>query len=74
MKLDRYDEAINLLARYAKQNMPDGYTVILTFSKREVSMQLEGPDGDDIGGDDPPRWFADACEMACEHAQEEGQQ
>ena len=50
------------------------YTVILTFSKREVSMQLEGPDGDDIGGDDPPRWFADACEMACEHAQEEGQQ
>ena len=78
MKLDRYDEAINLLARYAEQNLPDGYTVILTFSKREASMQLEKPDGDDIGGDYSPRGFVEACEVAREdweeHVNEEGQQ
>ena len=74
MKLDQYDEAINLLARYAEQNLPDGYTVILSFRRSEASMQVEGPDGDDIEGDDPSRGFANACEVACEHAQEEGQQ
>jgi len=70
VRLDPYDEAINLLARYAKQNLPDGYTIILTCSKREASMQLEGPDGDDIEGNDPPRGLPDACELACEHVQE----
>jgi hypothetical protein len=76
VKLDQYDEAINLLARFAERNLPDGYTLILTFSKSESSMQLEGPD-DDIEGDDPPRGFVDACELACEdyeeHLNQEGQ-
>lgn len=69
MKLDQYDEAINLLARYAEETLPDGYTIILTFSKREASMQLEGPD-DDIAGDYSPRGFAEACEVACEDYEE----
>ena len=77
MKLDQYDEAINLLARFAEQNLPDGYTVILAFSKIEASMQLEGPD-DDIEGDDLPRGFVEVCELACEdyeeHLDQEGQQ
>lgn len=77
MKLDQYDEAINLLARFAGQNLPDGYTIILTFSKREASMQLEGLD-DDIDGDYSPRGFVEACEVANEdweeHLNEEGQQ
>ncbi len=74
MRLDQYDEAINLLARFAGQNLPDGYTVILSFRRSEASMQVEGPDGDDIEGDDPPQGFTHAVEVACEHAQEEGQQ
>ena len=78
MKLDQYDEAINLLARFAEQSLPDGYTVILTFGKCEASMQLEGPDGDDIEGDDPPRGFVEACELAREdyeeHLDQEGKQ
>ena len=69
MKLDHYDEAINLLARFAQQELPDGYTVILAFSKSESSMQLEGPD-DDIEGDDPPRGFVEACELAREDYEE----
>ena len=69
MKLDQYDEAINLLARFAEQNLPDGYTIILTFSKREASMQLEGPD-DDIEGDYSPQGFVEACEVAREDWEE----
>ena len=76
VKLDHYDEAINLLARFAQQELPDGYTVILAFSQSESSMQLEGPD--DIEGDDPPRGFAAACDLAREdyeeHLDQEGQQ
>lgn len=78
MRLDQYDEAINLLAQFAGQNLPDGYTVILSFSRGEASMQVEGPDGDDIEGDDPPQGFIHAVEVACEHYEEhvnqEGQQ
>ena len=82
MALDQYDEAINLLARYAKQNLPDGYTLILSFSRREASLQVEGPDGDDIEGGGAccspcHRGFVDACDVACEdrkeHLDQEGQ-
>ena len=78
MRLDQYDEAINLLARFAGQNLPDGYTVILSFRLGEASMQVEGPDGDDIEGDYSPQGFVEACEVAREdyeeHLNEEGQQ
>lgn len=71
VKIDEYDEAINLLARFAAANLPNGHTLHLTFSKTEASMRVEGPDGDEIEVDDPPCGFVDHCDMAIEAANEQ---
>ncbi len=74
MKRDEYDEAINLLAQFARQNLPDGCTLILSFSRGEASMQVTGPDGDDIEGNEPQAGFAHAVEVAREHCEEHGEE
>ena len=67
MRLDQYDEAINLLARYAEENLPDGYTIILSFRQTEAWMDIMQFNGEKIDGDYSARGFVEACEVACEH-------
>ena len=67
MSLNEYDKAINLLAEYAKENLPDGYTIILSFRQTEAWMEIMEFNGENIDGDYSPRGFVEACEVASEH-------
>jgi len=67
VRLDQYDEAINLLAEYASQNLPDGYTITLSFRQGESWIDIIGFNGEDIEAEYSARGFVEACEVACEH-------
>ena len=61
MSLDEYDKAINLLAKYASENLPDGYTISLSFRQSESWMDIIGFDGKDIESEYSARGFVEAC-------------
>lgn len=66
MSDEKLNEAINLLAEYAKANLPAGYEVVLVLRSDECWLELQHDDDGDIGLmlRSP---FVEVCETAREY-------
>jgi hypothetical protein len=62
-------DAVNLIAEYIGEHLPEDWSIKMTFDAQEASMILVKPDGDHVAdfGDGDRSSIIDACEFATEN-------